>query len=121
MQHEESKLQRSVVKYLRLELRMCGGLIFAVPNGGKRSKVEARIQVSEGTLHGVSDLIILLPNARTVFVEMKTQKGKQSDYQKEFEDSVKKLGFEYEIWRSIDDSIKWVQQAKLNGWFNCGN
>ena len=121
MKHEESKLQREVVKYLRLELRMCGGLIFAVPNGGKRSKIEARIQVSEGTLHGVSDLIILLPNARTVFVEMKTEKGKQSDYQEQFEESVSKLGFEYVIWRSIDDAIKWVKQAKINGWFKSGN
>lgn len=120
MQHEESKLQREVVKYLRLELRMCGGLIFAVPNGGKRNAIEAKIQVAEGTLHGVSDLIILLPNARTVFVEMKTPKGKQSEYQKDFENTVKSLGFDYLIWRSIDDSIQWVKQAKQNGWFKSG-
>ena len=117
MKHEESKIQRHVVNYLRLELRQCGGLVFAVPNGGKRSKIEARIQVAEGTLHGVSDLILLLPNSRTVFVEMKTDKGKQSEYQKQFEDSVTNLGFEYVIWRSIDDSINWVKEAKQNGWF----
>ena len=34
MKHEESKIQRQVVNYLRLELRQCGGLVFAVPNGG---------------------------------------------------------------------------------------
>ena len=117
MKHEESKIQRQVVNYLRLELRQCGGLVFSVPNGGKRSKIEARIQVAEGTLHGVSDLILLLPNSRTVFVEMKTDKGKQSEYQKQFEDSVTNLGFEYVIWRSIDDSINWVKEAKQNGWF----
>ena len=48
---------------------------------------------------------------------MKTDKGKQSEYQKQFEDSVTNLGFEYVIWRSIDDSINWVKEAKQNGWF----
>lgn len=117
MKHEESKLQRTVVKYLRLELRLCKGLVFAIPNGGKRSKVEARIQVSEGTLHGVADLEILLPRGRAVFVEMKTETGKQSEYQEEFEMNVSKLGFDYLIWRNLDDAIRWVQESKRNGYF----
>lgn len=118
MKHEESKLQKTVVQYLRLEFRNCGALVFAVPNGGKRNIVEARIQVAEGTLHGVSDLIILLPNARTVFVEMKTPTGKQSEYQKEFEKNVTNLKFDYVIWRTIDDAIAWVKKARQNGWLN---
>lgn len=117
MFHEESKIQREVVKYLRFELRVCNGLIFSVPNGGKRNLIEAKIQVSEGTLHGVSDLIILLPKAKSIFVEMKTLKGEQSLYQKEFQENVEKLGFEYLIWRSIDDAIKWVDKAKKTGLF----
>lgn len=71
------------------------GLIFAVPNGGSRNKIEAMILRATGVLSGVSDLIMILPNGRLIFVEVKFQNGKQSESQKDFENRVKKLGFEY--------------------------
>ena len=76
--------------------------IFAVPNGGNRNVVEAIKMKSTGTLAGVSDLIVLMPN-RCIFIEVKTDVGKQSDKQKEFESTVKLLGFEYYVVRNIND------------------
>jgi hypothetical protein len=60
---------------------------------------------STGVVAGVSDLIVLMPN-RCIFVEVKTDIGRQSDKQKEFEEIVKALNFEYHLVRSLEDFIK---------------
>jgi len=77
-------------------------VIFSVPNGGYRSKSEAMKFKATGLLAGVSDLIILQPN-RTIFVELKVLKGKQSDKQIDFQNRVNALGFEYWLVRSLEE------------------
>ena len=79
--------------------------IFSVPNGGYRTKKEASKLKATGVLAGVSDLIILQPN-KTIFVEVKTETGRQSPKQKEFENIVKNLGFEYHLVRSLEEFKK---------------
>ena len=105
MKKEEHNLQVSIVKYLRL----CGIMCFAVGNGGSRNLLEGANLKREGVLAGVSDLIVLLPN-KAVFVEIKTKIGRQSESQKIFEEKVKSLGFEYLLWRSIDDCLDFVKK-----------
>ena len=62
------------------------------------------VKKATGLLSGVSDLIVLLPNAITLFVEVKIESGGvQSDSQKEFEKTVTDLGFRYVIVRSLDE------------------
>lgn len=77
-------------------------IIFSVPNGGSRNILEAKKMKLTGTLAGVSDLIIIQQN-KTIFVEVKTEKGIQSDVQKDFQTRVSNLGFEYLIVRSLED------------------
>ena len=79
--------------------------IFAVPNGGLRTKHEAMKLKATGTLSGVSDLIVIKPN-KAIFVEVKTDIGRQSEDQKKFEEIVKNLGFEYHLVRSLQDFKK---------------
>jgi hypothetical protein len=55
-----------------------------------------------GVVAGVSDLIIIKPN-EVIFVEVKTEIGKQSDKQKEFQQIVETLGFKYLLVRSLED------------------
>jgi hypothetical protein len=62
---------------------------------------------STGVVAGVSDLIVLLPN-RCLFIEVKTEIGRQSDKQKEFEQIVKNLGFDYQLVRSLDDFLTFI-------------
>jgi hypothetical protein len=50
---------------------------------------------------GVSDLIVVL-NGKTIFVELKTETGIQSEKQKEFETKVKQLNQEYYLIRSLE-------------------
>lgn len=96
----ENEIQRSIIEYFRFKYKKY--CIFAVPNGGNRNVVEAMKMKATGTLAGVSDLIVLMPN-RCIFIEVKTDVGKQSDKQKEFESTVKLLGFEYYVVRNIND------------------
>ena len=107
MRHIEDNIQRACVRILRLNKV----LVFACPNGGSRNAREAHNLKLSGVLAGVSDLIIVLPQ-RVVFVEMKTSTGRQQQSQKDFQKQVEKLGFEYLIWRSVDDCINFINKLK---------
>jgi hypothetical protein len=82
-------------------------LCFSIPNGGARNAREAGIMKGEGVLAGVSDLIIVANN-KILFVEMKTEKGKQRKTQEEFQEKIENLGFNYLICRSFDDFMKQI-------------
>lgn len=104
--HIESSIQTTCVSWFRLQYP--NYLCFSIPNGGSRNRIEAAHLKREGAMAGVSDLIVITPNA-VLFVEMKTAKGKQSEYQKEFEKRVTALGFEYKVCRSLQDFILTVE------------
>jgi hypothetical protein len=82
--------------------------IFAVPNGGTRSKAEAMKFKATGLIAGVSDLIVVQPN-RVLFIEVKTPIGRQQPNQIDFQKRVELLGFEYLVVRSLEDFIKCVE------------
>lgn len=105
----ESQFQRAVVRYLRLRNVFC----FSIPNGVHLTTIQSKIAVAEGLLHGVSDLIVLIPNKAT-FIEIKNPngKGKQSENQKEFQKKVESLGFEYLIWDNWDKVEQFVKGVK---------
>jgi hypothetical protein len=108
--HDESKIQQAVVQWFRLQYPQY--IIAAVPNGGYRNPKEAAIMQCEGVLAGFADLIIIAQR-NVLFLEMKTEKGRQSEKQKEFQNKVTRLGFEYVICRSFDQSVlaieRWIK------------
>ena len=55
--------------------------LFAVPNGGKRNLIEASRLKQTGTIPGIPDLIFVA-EGKTIFFELKNEKGKLSDEQK---------------------------------------
>lgn len=57
-------MQRMCVGWFRLQYPAVGKLLFAVPNGGARSRTEAAIMKAEGVTAGVTDLILLLAHNR---------------------------------------------------------
>ena len=63
----------------------------------------------EGILAGFSDLMIIAQH-NVLFVEMKTKDGLQSDKQKEFQIKVSRLGFEYIICRSFEQSVLAIER-----------
>jgi hypothetical protein len=75
--------------------------MFSVPNeAGYKNKQF----VSTGMLPGVSDTIVVL-NGKVLFIEFKTATGKQSERQKDFEETVKALGHPYFICRNFKDFV----------------
>jgi len=99
----ESQLQQKMIIWFKNEYQIKGkGLIFAVPNGGSRNILEAKNLKLTGQMAGVSDLIVLLNN-KCIFIEVKVEKGIQSEVQKVFENKVSLLGFEYYLVRSLEE------------------
>lgn len=105
----ESALQQQIFNWYNnnycLKNMKNRGLIFSIPNGGTRNIMEAMTLKATGLLKGASDLIVILPNGKLIFVELKQPKGIQSTEQKDFESRVILLGFEYHIVKSLEDFV----------------
>lgn len=112
----EDKIQQEIFVWFNnnycLPKHNSRSIIFSVPNGGLRNKIEAIKLKSTGLLAGVSDLI-LIHLGQVIFIEVKTDIGKQSPVQLEFENRVKQQGFEYYLVKSLQefkDIIKCTQK-----------
>ncbi len=111
MIHEEQRIQTAIIQYLRLNRYMA----FSIPNGINISTKGSReIYRRMGLLSGVSDLCIMLPDGKILWIEVKTSKGRQSEEQKAFEAAAIRLKHDYRVWRSVDDAIRFVEERKSN-------
>lgn len=125
MNQEEHNLQAACVRWFNLQWPQYRGLLFAIPNGGARSKATAGKLKAEGVVAGVSDLILMKPHFRqgvyfsdmipldsyALCIEMKTAKGRQSPEQKEWQKKVEEFGYKYAVCRSLDEFM-----AVVNGY-----
>ena len=116
----EARVQASIVEHARLVAPDI--LVFAVPNGGLRSKAEAARMKWTGTLAGIPDLVVIAPVGRVFFIEVKTPAGRLSDDQRAIFDRLVALGTPRAIVRSIDDVrrvfAEWrisTREARSNG------
>jgi hypothetical protein len=105
----EAKRQAAIVEFVRWVAPHIR--IFAVPNGGLRSKAEAARLKWTGVLAGVLDLALVLPEGRSAYWETKTPRGRLSDDQREFIGALEALGHRWALVRSIDDAR--VELARL--------
>lgn len=102
----EAQIQQEIIKYfnnkycLKSANQRC--LIFAVPN-----EAAYKNKSIVGLMPGVSDLIVVMPGV-VLFVELKAEKGKQSDAQKVFQGRIERIGHFYAIVRSLSDFITLV-------------
>lgn len=102
-EHEE---QRELVSWFRRTYP--GVLIFAIPNGGARSRTTAARLKVEGVVAGVPDLYI--PAWRT-WVEMKTETGRVSDVQREVIEYLRSIGDRVIIGYGLDDAVAQLERA----------
>jgi hypothetical protein len=98
----EARRQAAIVEYVRWVAPQV--VIFAVPNGGLRSKSEAARLKWTGVLAGVLDLVLVLPEGRSAYWETKTPKGRLSDDQKTIIGRLEAAGHVWALVRDIDDA-----------------
>jgi hypothetical protein len=98
------------VRYFRLRYPNYAGLLFAIPNGAKRTERQGKRLKDEGLTAGVADLCLAIPgeDGGVLFIEMKHGSNRQSKAQKEWADAVIDAGNLYEIINSFDGFKKLV-------------
>lgn len=112
--HEESLLQRACVAWFRAQYPEHALMLFAVPNGGGRSRIEAGIMKAEGVTAGVSDLILLEARGGygALCIEMKTteKSSRQRASQKAWQEAAVRAGNHYAVIRTLEgfqEVVKW--------------
>lgn len=122
MRHAESDIQQTCVAWFRWQYPRYAKLLFAVPNGGQRSAVEAKIMSGEGVMAGVADVLLLVPSngyhglcmefKRTAIRYVKGQKHVLKTYQtpaqKEWQAAVESVGYMYVVVRSLQEFIELI-------------
>lgn len=118
MTHKESEVQQRSVRWFRLAYPEYANLFFAVPNGGRRGRIEASILKAEGVTKGVADTLLLVPSKgfHGLCVEFKrtdwsytadgqevAHKSHQSPEQRLWQKEVTAQGYRYEVCASFGE------------------
>lgn len=109
VKRKESDIQSEFFDKIKLFFpRLPDKLVFAVPNGGSRHKIEAANMKRQGVKSGVADVILLIPKNgfASLCIEFKTDSGKQSEEQKEFQRQAEACGSKYVIVHSAAEAIE---------------
>lgn len=127
MKRSEASLQSACVRWFRLQYPRKWRMLQANLNGAHIAPVSgprfrhlseaARRGIAwkrleeQGAVKGAADLFLSIPSGDLagLFIEMKTEKGRQSDDQKEFEAAVITEGYGYAMPRSLDEFRRVVQ------------
>ena len=101
MQHIEDNEQMILIRWAQFESGRHPelSLLFHVPNGGKRSKVEAARFKAMGVQAGVPDLFLPVPRGayHGLFIEMKAPKGRTSNAQNTWIEKLKSNGYAVKV------------------------
>lgn len=105
MRNIESRLQIACVKWFRLQYPKAANLLNSVPNGGARNVVTGAIIKAEGAVRGVADLELNIARGGWfgLKIEMKTEKGRQSPHQREWQSEIERQGYMYIVARSFEE------------------
>lgn len=118
--HPEHDLQVACVAWFRAQYPNDAAMLFAVPNGGKRRKVEATLLKAEGVIAGVADLILLEARGGygALCIETKTRrKGSgQSDRQKAWQLEAARHGNKYVVIRDLAEFCRVVAAYMRQDW-----
>jgi len=100
-QAEDGLQQKCYVHFWNTYPRL-RGLLFHVPNGGKRNAREGWKFNQIGLVAGVADLLLIYDTKIYCF-ELKTKTGSQSVKQEKWQNSVEAQGVNYFIIRTLED------------------
>lgn len=111
MQHPESKLQIACKTWFNLQYPKLKRLLFAIPNGGARGKIEASIMKGEGVEAGVSDMMLAVPRHgwAGAFIENKVGKNRPTELQLSWQSEAAAQGYATTVIYSLDEFISFVE------------
>lgn len=87
-------------------------MLFHIPNGGSRNKIEAHNLKLQGVKPGVPDLMLPVPRGgyHGLFIELKrTKGGRASEEQRAWIRSLKRLGYEAVICRGWEEAAETIK------------
>lgn len=101
-------MQTACFQWFNMQYPEFRGLLFAVPNGGGRSRIEAALLKAEGVVAGVADMLLLVPSKgyAGLCIEFKaaTKTARQSEAQKNWERLINKYGaYKYTVVRTFEE------------------
>lgn len=103
--HPERRIQDQILTMLRYRRIFA----FHIPNHGLLSRRTGRYnKVGQFHVAGVPDLAVVLPAGRMLWIEVKSQVGRQSLEQKDVERRLQDLGHVYLLARSLQDVLDWL-------------
>ena len=107
MNHPESKIQAEIVKALQ-ERKI---LFCSIPNeaAGKGAAIRMAQLKTLGLKSGAPDLLVFMPGGKLICFEVKSDVGRQSPAQMDFEAKLKERGFLYYIARSVQDVLDKIE------------
>jgi VRR-NUC domain len=77
------------------------------------NRIQGAMLKGMGLVAGVADFVYLMPFGRTLFIELKTEKGTQSEEQKTWQNTVESIGFEYVVCRTFEDFKTIINEKNL--------
>lgn len=110
MKRSEAAEQVALIRWTEIfshkvpELKM----IFHIPNGGSRNRMEAANLKMQGVKAGVPDLMLAVPagGMHGLFIEMKYGKNRTTKKQDEWIADLKKYGYETAVCYSAEQAAK---------------
>jgi hypothetical protein len=107
----EDQIQRAVFEHLRTR-GASGVYAFHPPNGGWRSRVEARILAGIGVTPGTPDIFAVY-QGRCFALELKAPEGKLSEAQRGAHEALRAAGAEVATCWGLDEALKQLEKWKL--------
>lgn len=107
----ESRIQQEIVMFFNNEYPELRGCLCYNNNnsvGGLRGKLNKYL----GVIKGRSDMVLYYKSF-SVMIELKTEKGRQSEAQKYWEHLMRSQGFEYYIVRSLEEFKELIKKIIL--------
>ena len=104
---KESQIQTAIEKVLRV-YEKSGSCVYIKNNTGAHKPAHGAF-IRLGKV-GSSDFLLFLQDGKTVYLDVKTPKGRQNDNQKDFPRRVERLGHSYFVVRSAREVWQILEQ-----------
>jgi hypothetical protein len=101
IQHEAA-VQKQIVEYIRAVLPR--SIVAAIPNGSQRTASGRPANAVAGLLPGMPDLVVVLPEGKVLWAEIKSDKGRVSPAQLNVHGQLNSLGHVCVVLRSVEDT-----------------